>query len=267
MSDERIDELTTQSVASDEEQQAQPTEVGQPEQTETGIIPEKFEGKSLDDIMSAYRELEKDRGRLASEVGESRKKMEELEEKYRTEELSRMSQPVPPQQDVQPAQQMDPFSVLRTKFDEDPRAAIEESMQIQQDLLQNQMQMQRLQDQSNKAHDYYNNQKKDNPDFARRETSMQSLAKQYAHVVKPEYLNSPEMIKILDLASRGNDIGYYEQSAIKTAQERGASVLEEKRRAGSVSSNSEGDKQGSLSDMSNDEFLKTMETLYGHKDD
>lgn len=266
MSDEYRDELTSQSEASTEEQQTQEAELGQSEQTGTNI-PEKFIGKSLNDIMQAYSELEKDRGRLASEVGESRKRLEELEEQYRQGELERMARQSPPHQEVQPQQQLDPLSILDSKFDEDPREAIKASMRQQLEMLENKIQMQRLQEQSAKAQDYYFSQKKANPDFARRETSMQSLARQYAHLVKPEFLNSPEMIKILDLASQGADRSYYEQAALKTAQERGASVLEEKRRASSVSSNSEGDRQINVDRMSHDEYMKTMEQLYGTKDE
>ncbi len=268
MSDEYTIEPTEQSTASEEvDEQTQVAEPGQSEATETGIIPEKFVGKSLDDIMHAYTELEKDRGRLAEEVGSTRKQMEELEDKYRQGELERLSQPVPPQQEATPQQALDPLSILDSKFDDDPRAAIKEALQQQQEMLQNQVSMQRLQEQSNKAHDYYFSQKKDNPDFARRETSMQTLAKRYGHMVKPEFLNSPEMIQILDLASQGTDKDFYEKAAVKAAQGRGASVLEEKRKASSVSTNSEGDKTVKLDNLSHDDYIKTMETLYGHRDE
>jgi hypothetical protein len=266
MSDEYRDELTSQSEASAEEQQTQEADLGQSDQTGTRI-PEKFVGKSLDDIMQAYQELEKDRGRLASEVGETRKKMEELEEQYRHTQFNQQPAPSTPQQEVQPQQQMDPLSVLDSKFDEDPRAAIKEALKQQYEMLQSQSQMQRVQEQSVKAQEYYYSQKKDNPDFARRESSMQNLARQYAHMVKPEYLNSPDMIKMLDLASQGADRNYYEKAALKSAQEQGASVREEKRKASSVSSNSEGDSRINLNDLSNDEYLKAMEKLYGFKDE
>jgi hypothetical protein len=270
MSDVERDELTTeQPVASDQEQQTQ--ETGQSVQAEEGLqVPQKFLESSKIDVIQAYTELEKDRGRIANELGDLRKEREELEEKYRQLELQRMQTPQQPMQNqptpqqVQPQQELDPLSVLRSKFADDPQAAIEEAIKTQTEMIQNQVQMQRLQDQSSKASDYLHGQAQENPDFARRVPAMQQLAQQYVHMVKPEYQNSVEMIKILDLASRGSDLDYYKKTALEEAQSHRAAVLEEKRRAQSVSSNSEGDASVDVSKMSNEDYLKTMQELYGY---
>ena len=93
---------------------------------------------------------------------------------------------------------------------------------------------------------------------------MQQLAQQYSHIIKPEYLNSADAIKVLDLMSRGSDIDYYTKAAAADVQKHRASVVDEKRRAQSESSNSEGDAGVDLGKMSNEEYLKHMESLYGH---
>jgi hypothetical protein len=270
MSDVERDELTTQSVASDQDQQTLDTHPDQSVQTEdSNLVPEKFLEKSKIDVIQAYTELEKDRGRLASELGNLRKEREELEEKYRQIEVQRMQVPQPtPQttvpQQVQTQQEVDPLSVLRNKFSDDPQSAIEEAIKAQTDMIQSQVQMQRLQDQSSRANEYLYGQAQENPDFARRVPQMQQLAQQYVHMVKPEFQNSIEMIKILDLASRGADIDYYKKTALTEAQKHGASMLEEKRKAQSVSSHSEGDSNVNLNNLSNDEYLDAMRKLYGY---
>lgn len=274
MSDTDREETTaTQSAASEQDTQTLTEETeGQSAQTEevdTNLVPEKFLEKSKMDVIQAYRELEKDRGRLASELGELRQQREELEEKFKQTEITQMqqpAQPTTPQQQTTTQEIPDPLSVLDSKFDEDPKSAIKESLKAQYEALQTQTKQQWLQQQQQAANEYYWQQKKANPDFARRESAMQQLANQFQHLIKPEYANSADMIKALDLMSRGMDIDHYKKAAVEEAQKRGASVLEEKRRAQSESSNSEGDRQVDLSQLSDADYLRHMEKLYGHSD-
>jgi hypothetical protein len=57
-----------------EKKQAEPIVL--PEDDET--VPEKFRNKPVTEVLRSYQELEKDRGRLASEVGQLRRMTEEL---------------------------------------------------------------------------------------------------------------------------------------------------------------------------------------------
>lgn len=84
MSDEIIDEKSTSPEIELEQT---------PEQSSQGEsdIPQKFVGKSAVDVIQAYKELEKDRGRLAQQLGDSRKDKEGLEARYRQSESERMA--------------------------------------------------------------------------------------------------------------------------------------------------------------------------------
>jgi len=69
--DERPEEETneTQAVEQEEQFESQEEEVAQPEST----IPEKYQGKSLEDVVQMHQEAEKLLGKQSSEVGELRK--------------------------------------------------------------------------------------------------------------------------------------------------------------------------------------------------
>ncbi len=75
-----------------------PVEAAQPEAEptpQTPALPEKFAGKSAEEIASAYLEIEKEKGRLAQEVGELR---------ARVPQAPQVQQFWYPQQPVQPEQ-------------------------------------------------------------------------------------------------------------------------------------------------------------------
>ena len=271
MSDVEQGGITAEPAASTEEEQA--LEQGQPEQanevTPDGI-PKKFLESSKYDVIQSYQELEKDRGRLASELGELRKSQEEMAEKYKQLETERfqaqqVQQPLPVQQET-PQQEIDPLSVFDSKFDEDPKAAIREAVLRQQQLLESQIQQQRANIEASKASEFYFSQKESNPDFARREPVMQQLAQQYSHIIKPEFLNSADAIKVLDLMSRGADLDYYKKAAVEDTKKHRASQVEEKRRAQSESSNSQGDQIVTPKDMSHEEAMKYYEQRFGYSD-
>jgi len=268
------EQTTTQSVASENDNkvveqtledsstqdQSVPTE-------EENLVPEKFVGKSAYEIAEAYKDVEKDRGRLASELGTLRKEREELEEKYRQVERQSMQyQQMPtqnPPQQVQSEQDMDPLNVFESRFDEDPKAAIAEAFKAQREFVSRQTQEQSIQQRAAQAQDFYFTQKRDNSDYARREAAMKELVSEYQDIIRPEYLNSVKTLKALDLMSKGRDLSYYEKQAISRAQEDGLSKLEEKRRAQSISTNSDGDGQIRAEDLT----LEEMEKLYGFSDE
>jgi hypothetical protein len=92
-----------------------PTEnmVGKPEEVAAPEVPEKYRGKSLDDIIRMHQEAEKLIGRQAQEVGESRKLLDE----YIKQQLNT------PKNDVQPStsQEIDWF--------EDPAKAVNQAVE------------------------------------------------------------------------------------------------------------------------------------------
>ena len=63
----------------DEPEMAEPeTQTTEPEESQGSEVPEKFQGKSFEDVVDMYRNLEKDYGRKGNEIGELRKLTDEL---------------------------------------------------------------------------------------------------------------------------------------------------------------------------------------------
>jgi len=75
-------------------------QVAQPSPTPTIVIPDKFKGKSAEDVYASYLESEKEKGRLAQELGEQRRITQWLtEEKLRA---AQQAQEQPPQEQTKP---------------------------------------------------------------------------------------------------------------------------------------------------------------------
>lgn len=244
-----------QATSENETQTPESSTQGQSENAD-GTMPEKFAGKSATEIYQAYREIEKDRGRLASELGNVRKEREDMESRFRNLEQAVARYNYQPTPQVTQEAQPDPFEVLEKTFDENPKQAIKEALRLQQEVAQRQYNENLLQQQALEGSQYYWNQKKENPDYARREPMMQELKAMYQDIIRPEFVNSKKVLEALDLMSRGRDIDYYSQQAVAKAQKNGSSVREEKRRAQSESSTSEGEQLKDTTKMSAAEFAR-----------
>ena len=97
----------------EEIQQEATAEVEQP-QVEEPSLPEKYQGKSLEDVVKMHQEAEKLLGRQSSEVGELRKVVDDY--------ISTQTQPIAPQQQyVEPEDDIDYFT--------DPQAAVNRAIE------------------------------------------------------------------------------------------------------------------------------------------
>ena len=96
----------------DEIQQEPEAEVEQP-QVEEPSLPEKYRGKSLEEVVQMHQEAEKLLGRQSSEVGELRKVVDDY--------ISSQVQPPAPQQTVEPEDDIDYFT--------DPQAAVNRAIE------------------------------------------------------------------------------------------------------------------------------------------
>lgn len=256
--DEQIADQQATSEQTENQTQESVSALGQSENV--GETPDKFSGKSAAEIAQAYRELEKERGRLAQELGTTRKEREEAMGQFMELQraVSRYNS-MPTQQPPAQQQVEDPFSSFDQLFEEDPKRAVKETLKRQQELLARQTMQQSLQQRQAEANEYYWNEKKSNQDYARREPLMQQLVAEYQDIIKPEYLNSVKALKALDLMSRGKDLDFYVKQAASTAQKNGSSVRDEKRRAQSESANSGGEQQQvDFSKLSSKEMAKYL---------
>ena len=271
MIDEKIAQPQATSQESQAAQQPQAQEISTSGQLDTveeaNSIPQKFVGKSPMEIIQAYRELEKERGRLASELGSTRKERESLEEQYRNLERERIAQMQMPTQRpprvVQMEEEVDPVSVFESKFEEDPKEAIKQALKGLNQSVSSKLKQQSVQQIQAEGAEYYWKQKKENPDYSRREPLMQQLASELQDVVRPEFLNSAKVLKALDLMSRGMDVDYYSKQAVERVQKDGLSVRSEKQRAQSESAVSQGDTSVAFDKLSLDEMRRAL----GRSDD
>jgi hypothetical protein len=105
--EENVDEIETNEV----NEIQQEVEVEQP-QEETSL-PDKYQGKSLEDIVKMHQEAEKLLGRQSSEVGELRKVVDDY--------ISSQTQSAPQPQHVEPEDDIDYFT--------DPQAAVNRAIE------------------------------------------------------------------------------------------------------------------------------------------
>ena len=96
----------------DEIQQEETSEVEQP-QVEEPALPEKYQGKSLEEVVQMHQEAEKLLGRQSSEVGELRKVVDDY--------ISSQTQQSAPQQTVEPEDDIDYFT--------DPQGAVNRAIE------------------------------------------------------------------------------------------------------------------------------------------
>jgi hypothetical protein len=112
---------TTQELAND------PIENPEMEQPQEDDIPEKYRGKSVQDLVQMHQELERFSGKQSSEVGETRKEVGELRElvdSYIQTELSTKQAPQPQQDDGDKDDVdffVDPQSAVNRAIDNHPK--------------------------------------------------------------------------------------------------------------------------------------------------
>ena len=111
MVDLQPEEANAEETIENEEQEIQ-HEVEQP-QVEEPTVPEKYQGKSLEEVVQMHQEAEKLLGRQSSEVGELRRVVDDY--------ISSQTQPTAPQQYVEPEDDIDYFT--------DPQAAVNRAIE------------------------------------------------------------------------------------------------------------------------------------------
>lgn len=263
--DEQEEISSQQEISEDGQDSAEEAQAEQSlEQDESGV-PEKYLGKSTIDVIQMHRALESKLGQISSERAQAQKEREELQARL---EQVLSNPPVPPTHVDQgnnpdPVEEVDPFRSFDEKFEEDPKGAIQHLFQSSQQKAQAEREKLLRAQRAEAANNYYYKQQKENPDYVRREPSMRQLIQRYAHIIHPNYRQSAEALEILDLASKGADVGYYEKAVAERLQKEGLSVREEKRRAQSESSTTEGDRVKQAKDMTTEE----LEALLGFSDE
>jgi hypothetical protein len=109
--EENVDAIEQNEVQNEIQQEAT-AEVEQP-QVEEPSLPDKYQGKSLEDVVKMHQEAEKLLGRQSSEVGELRKVVDDY--------ISSQTQSAPQPQYVEPEDDIDYFT--------DPQAAVNRAIE------------------------------------------------------------------------------------------------------------------------------------------
>ena len=110
--DQAPEEENADQIEQNEVNEIQQEEVEQP-QAEEPSLPEKYQGKSLEEVVQMHQEAEKLLGRQSSEVGELRKVVDDY--------ISSQTQQAPQQQYVEPEDDIDYFT--------DPQAAVNRAIE------------------------------------------------------------------------------------------------------------------------------------------
>lgn len=249
-----------QEHAASEQSQEQISADTSSEQEELGI-PKKFVGKSPQEIARSYTELERLNSRIASEKSHAEKRAEEMQQRLAALELQAQQAAAQQQSRVtnQPAQvDEDPLSDFDKHWDTDPKEAVKKTTAAIADRALRAARQAELNQRQREAFEYHNQQKSSNADYAALERDMGSLAQRFGHIIKPEYLNSKEILDALYLAAQGSRRGDFEKRAVEAARDKGELVRAEKRKAFSEGTTAEGDSATNFADLSLEDMRKML---------
>lgn len=239
-----------------------PGEAGQvtDEAIDYSSIPEKFRGKSVQEVAHAYKEVEKYAGRLSTEKAHAEKLAQETQ--ARLQQMEAQLQALYSQQQQQaPATQTepDPFSSIEEEFEQDPRAAFKKLVEHVSSAPKQLESRLSAQARAQAAVDYYQQQMKENQEFRELEPEMKRLAGQFSGLVRPEFINSKESMQLLYQLAKGSNIERYSKAAAEKAIQANNLVKAEKRSAVSESSGaSAGDRSVPFEELSLDEMAKAL---------
>lgn len=257
-------EITTQDqVASTDETLEQGNEQAG-ESQQPSQIPKKFVGKSNEEILRAYNDLERHTSKISSERADERKQREALENRMRDLESRLAAQPNPQAVQHDRIEESDPLADYDEQFESNPKEAIKTIVKKVAQKADQRISQSRMETEQADATRYYNEKMNSDPDFAKLSPKMQQIAREYADLVRPEKLTSVKSLMLLHLAARGSTVDNYVSEAVSKAKKEGISVREEKRGASSESGGTSGGKDSvNFADLS----LEEMEKFLGRSDE
>lgn len=262
-----------QAAETQEEENHSPVEAGQESQQEEASegnpdsnllegapeegIPEKYVGKSAAEIIKMHREAERVIGRLGSEKSFKEREAEEWRNKYAQLENQFRSQPTPQRQSVAPQEDADPLQVLNSKWEENPKEAIEKAIGTLSQRAQ-QAEVKRVLEANQRAllAKYEELSKRD--DFKELEPEMEGIAKQIASRFQPHQVNTPETLEAIYMMARGRNVDKLVQSEATKQASKQKLVRAEKKAAFSESGASKGESLRRPEDMTREELRKLL---------
>ncbi len=234
--------------------QETPAKEGEPEPVKTAEttpapetkVPEKYQGKTLDEVLKIAQDQDSYIGKLGSERSYEKSEAE----KFRSELDSLKSQ-------LDTKQTQDQEESLKQGLEADPAKAIMDYIDQKTGNVEQKVEQDKLDRSKQEASTYYNGLL-GNSDFVRRQSHVDKVAGALKQYVKPEFLNSSGFIEVCDLVSKGTDIDYYVQQSQTEAASKKEANLQEKRDAQTVSGSSSGQSVNTTSVKMTEAELKEL---------
>lgn len=217
-------------------------------------LPEKFRGKSAAEIAKSATEAERRMHEIASERSAVQRENELMRQQMQALQVNRTQ-----------SSETDPEEVLEKNWDNDPKDAVKRSFRLQREAEEKSRRKAAIDSRAREANEYSQRNQVENPDYAERVPTMNTIAQKYGHILNPEYAMSREVLEILDLASKGARVDVYEKRAEERALKQKEKIKEEKRaaqseRSGTSSTGSNDDDEDFMS-MSRDQRNASLDKL------
>ncbi len=217
-------------------EQEKPAKEGEPEPAKAAEttpapevkVPEKYQGKTLEEVLKIAQDQDSYIGKLGSERSYEKNEAE----KFRSELDSLKSH-------LDTKQTQDQEESLKQGLEADPAKAIMDYIDQKTGNVEQKVEQDKLDRQTKEAQTYYNGLL-ENSDFVRRQSHVDKVAGALKPYVKSEYVQSADFIQICDMISKGMDVNYYIQQSQTEAASKKEAGLQEKRDAQTVSGSSSG---------------------------
>lgn len=196
---------------------------------EPDLVPEKFKGKTIDDVFTSYKSLESEYSKTKSKIGELESKAQEAERLKQELEFAQRQQALLQQQNqlfmsqgpAQTAPQKDRFNEL---WEHDPANAVKQAIySVQQNIEQ------KLNQRETVSH--YQRLKQSLPDFTELEPVMEQVSQQLAPFIDPSVRSSPVVLDTMYYIAKGIKADETAKKAVNKGMEEARKVQAEKNAA------------------------------------
>lgn len=215
-------------------------------------MPDKFRGKSAEDIARAYVELEKHNGRVSSERMHTEREAAATRDRLIALEREFASR-------VPPPKEKDPLEGIEDELMLEPAKALRKVVDLVRSESRKSAEQMEYESNARATQSHYHKLKAENPDFAELEPEMVSLTATFGKFVDPRFLNTPEFIDRVYEIARGRNVSKYVKQAEDRLKSSRDLVKQEKRNAFSESSQSQGSPaEKPFEELSIDEMRKRL---------
>jgi hypothetical protein len=216
------------------------------------MIPDKFIGKDLKDVISSYTNVEsqwKKTQQANKELEDRAKRTEQqLSELQRQQQVERERAAQQPIHSTTPVVSDD--ELFMKEWEQDPaQATLNRTRRAEQKVAH--------QERSFKTNEYYKYAKQQLPDFEQLEPEMMKIAEQLAPFARADMIQSPEMVNTCYLMARGSTVDTRMQQAKENGIEEAKQLNREKAAAFSEGSSAPG-QMTRFDDLSLEEMRKLL---------